>query len=52
MNKDDFEENVDYRAMYYRMAAAVENAIRLLIRAQQDCNEILLQAENDEKCKE
>lgn len=52
MKNDDLEENVDCRAMYYRMAAAVENAIRLLIRAQQDCKKILLQAENDEKCKE
>ena len=52
MKKNDFEENVDYRAMYYRMAAAVEDAIRVLICAQQDCEEILLQAENDKKCKE
>lgn len=36
------EENVDYRKMYYHLAGAVETAIRLLIAAQQRCEDILL----------
>jgi len=52
MREKDQDEHVDYRAMYYRMAAAMEDAICLLIRAQQECEEILLQTEIDEKCKE
>ena len=37
------EENVDYRKMYYAMAAEVENAISLLIRVQQKCEDMLLE---------
>ena len=36
------EETVDYRRMYYHLAGAVETAIRVLISAQQQCEEILL----------
>ena len=42
MNEKDFDENVDYRKMYYHLAGAVESAIRLLITAQQECEDILL----------
>ena len=42
MNEKDFDENVDYRKMYYHLAGAVESAIRLLIAAQQECEDILL----------
>ena len=36
MCERDMEKNVDYRKMYYAMAAEVENAIALLIRVQQN----------------
>jgi len=42
MDEKEREKNVDYRKMYYHMAGAVESAIRLLIAAQQECEEILL----------
>ena len=37
------KETVDYRRMYYHLAGAVETAIRVLISAQQQCEEILLE---------
>ena len=40
------EEYVDYRKMYYHLAGAVESAIRILIAAQQKCENILLDEEN------
>jgi len=39
------DENIDYKKMYYHLAGSVETAIRLLINAQQKCENILL--END-----
>lgn len=39
------EERVDHRKMYYRLAGAVETAIRILIAAQQQCEDILLESE-------
>ena len=44
------EEKVDYRKMYYHLASAVETALRILITAQQDCENILL--ENDPPAEE
>lgn len=42
------DTNVDYRKMYYQLASAVETALRILISAQQSCEDILLEsAEND-----
>lgn len=43
MPETEREEAVDYRKMYYAMAAEVANAIDLLIRVQQKCEEILLE---------
>lgn len=43
MDEKVYEEDVDYRKMYYRMAGAVESAIRLLITVQQECEEMLLE---------
>ena len=37
------KETVDYRRMYYHLAGAVETAIRVLIAAQQQCEDILLE---------
>ncbi len=34
----------NYKKMYYHLAHAVEEAIRLLIQAQQECEEIYLEA--------
>ena len=44
MEHKPFDEGVDYRAMYYRLAGEVESAIRTLIAAQQDCEELLLRS--------
>ena len=43
MAKMQNEETVDYRKMYYHLAGAVETAIRILIAAQQQCEDILLE---------
>lgn len=43
MNATQYEEGVDYRKMYYHLAGAVETAIRILIDAQQACEDILLE---------
>ena len=40
------DTNVDYRKMYYHLAGAVETALRILISAQQDCENILLENDN------
>lgn len=42
------EEHVDYRTMYYHLAGAVETAIRLLIAAQQQCEDILLKSDESD----
>ena len=39
-------ENADYRRMYYNLAGAVETAIRILIEAQQKCEDILLEEDD------
>ena len=39
------DANVDYRKMYYHLASAVETAPRILITAQQDCENILLDSD-------
>jgi len=39
------KENDVYRKMYFHMAAAAENALRIIIAAQQECAEMLLAAE-------
>ena len=49
MCKRDMEKNVDYRKMYYAMAAEVGNAIALLIRVQQKCEDILLENAEEEQ---
>ena len=43
MNATQNEEGVDYRKIYYHLAGAVETAIRILIDAQQACEDILLE---------
>ena len=37
------DTNVDYRKMYYHLAGAVEKALRILIAAQEECEDILLE---------
>ncbi|MBQ8587731.1 MAG: hypothetical protein IJ453_06560 [Oscillospiraceae bacterium] len=37
-------DQIDYREMYYRMAKATERAIRLLVSAQLECEELYLKA--------
>ena len=41
------EDQMNYREMYYKMAKATEQAIRLLIRAQQECEELYLKSGED-----
>ena len=45
MGEQERDETVDYRKMYYHMAGEVESAIRVLIKAQQECEEMLLNEE-------
>lgn len=40
-------EQVDYRNMYYHMAAEMEKAIRLLIAAQRACEDMPLGEESE-----
>ena len=39
----------DYKEMYLIMMRATEKAIRILIEAQQQCEELYLQEESEEK---
>ena len=41
------EDQMNYREMYYKMAKATEQAIRLLIRVQQECEELYLKSGED-----
>ncbi len=40
------DENVNYKEMYLKMARTAEEAIRILIAAQQACEEMYLRAED------
>ena len=42
------EKNDVYRKMYFRMAAAAEDALRIIIAAQRECEEMLLDAEEED----
>ena len=37
-------ENADYAEMYRQMARAAEKAIRVLVKAQQECEEMYIKA--------
>ena len=37
----------DYKEMYLKMVRATEKAIRILVEAQQECEEMYLQAEEE-----
>ncbi len=39
------DTNVAYRKIYYHLAGAVETALRILIAAQQNCENILLESD-------
>lgn len=39
----------DYKELYLKMMRASEEAIRILIEAQQECEELYLQDEEDEE---
>jgi len=49
MDEKDYDKNVDYRKMYYRLSAAVEDAIQALIAVQQECEEMYIDADEGEK---
>ncbi|MDD6023104.1 MAG: hypothetical protein PUC06_02540 [Oscillospiraceae bacterium] len=38
-----YDENVDYKELYLKMVRATEDAMNLLIKAQQECEELYLQ---------
>ena len=38
------EDNIDYAEMYQRLMRATEKAIRILIKAQQECEELYIRA--------
>lgn len=46
------EQNVDYKEMYLKMARAAGKAIDLLIRTQQECEEMYIEAEDAEQPEE
>ena len=48
MDKTINEQNVDYKEMYLKMVRATEEAMRLLIEAQRECEELYLAAEPEE----
>ena len=39
---------VDYKQMYYKMITATEQSIEILIKAQQECEEIYISCDDDE----
>ena len=39
----------DYKELYYKLFRATEDAIQLLIRAQEECEELYLAAEEEEE---
>ena len=41
----------DYKELYYKLFRATEDAIQLLIRAQEECEELYLAAEDEEEPK-
>ncbi len=43
------EENAAYKAMYLKMVRASEEAIRILVQAQQECEELYLSTEDSEQ---
>ena len=43
------EKNVDYKELYLKMVRASEEAMRILIKAQQECEELYLQAEDEDQ---
>ena len=42
----------DYKEMYLKMVRAAEDAMNLLIKAQQECEEMYISAEEEEKADE
>ena len=39
----------DYKEMYLKMVRAAENAMKLIIKAQQECEDIYIETEDDTK---
>ena len=39
----------DYKEMYFKLLNATEDAIRILIKAQQECEEMYLSSEDEEE---
>jgi len=45
---NSYDENVDYKEMYLHLLRASEEAIRILVSAQQKCEELYLSASQEE----
>jgi len=43
MHEETHDESATYRKMYFHMAHETEKAVRILIAAQQECENILLE---------
>ena len=41
------DENLDFKAMYLKMMNAAEDAIRILIKAQRECEEMYLEMDEE-----
>ena len=42
----------DYKEMHYKLFRATEEAMQLLIRAQEECEELYMSAEGEEEAEE
>ena len=47
----DDDKNVDYKEMYLRMMRAAEEAMKILIEAQRECEEMYIAAEDEQSAK-
>ncbi len=41
---------IDYQALYLKLFGATEDAIKILVEAQQECEELYLKQSDDEGC--
>jgi len=49
MPDKDHDKNVDYKKMYFTMVNAMEKAMETMIAAQQECEEMYINAQESEK---
>jgi len=44
----DYDKNVDYKAMYFKLMREVAKAVDILIKAQQECEDMYIEAGEEE----